>query len=173
MMMTHPGAPFESAASSTARRASASSAHAGALAGDDEVLAQAGRRILVADDEPDIRATLAELLRTLGHDVRTAGDGEEALTLARQWQPDVVLLDVFMPRMSGFVVARLLRLQFERAQMRIVMMSGYPLDESALENAGEAGFDACLDKTFSIDLLKEAVSPNPPWSGFGPDFTSA
>jgi CheY-like chemotaxis protein len=141
--------------------------HPDTLAADDETVVPTGRRILVADDEPDIRATLAELLRTLGHEVRTASDGEEALTLARQWQPAVVLLDVFMPRMSGFVVARLLRLQFERAHMLIVMMSGYPLDESTLENAGEAGFDACLDKTFSIDLLKEAVAPNPPWAGLG------
>lgn len=165
---------FPLAASSGAPgRAAPSPARHGVLAGDGEGVAQTGRRILVADDEPDVRASLAELLRTLGHDVRTASDGEEALTIARRWQPGVVLLDVFMPRMSGFVVARLLRLQFERSQMRIVMMSGYPLDESTLESAGEAGFDACLDKGFDVERLEEAIAPNPPWSGFGPDFTSA
>jgi len=171
--MTQPGGPFLHAVSGATGRAPVAPAPLAALPGDDEIVEQTGRRILVADDEPDIRATVGELLRTLGHDVRTAADGEEALTLARHWQPQVVLLDVFMPRMSGFVVARLLRLQFERSQMRIVMMSGYPLDESTLENAGEAGFDACLDKAFGIDLLKEAVAPNPAWPGLGPGFTSA
>ena len=148
------------------------SAQASHVPGDEEAAASAMVRIMVADDEPDIRSTLSEMLRGLGHDVRTAADGEAALTLARQWQPHVVLLDVFMPRMSGFVVARLLRLQFERAHMRIVMMTGYPVDEATLENAGEAGFDLCLDKAFTMDVLREAVAPNPPSPDFGPRFTS-
>jgi CheY-like chemotaxis protein len=161
---------FASATGTTRTRAPAG--NPAQAAADEESPGDEPLRVMVADDEPDIRSTLAEMLRTMGHDVRTASDGEAALTLARQWQPDVVLLDVFMPRMSGFVVARLLRLQFERAKMRIVMMSGYPLDEDTLENAGEAGFDACLDKTFTIELLKQTVTRNPPWHGFGPDFTS-
>jgi len=154
------------------RRPGGSSPYAAEPSGDEESTGDGLVRIMVADDEPDIRSTLSEVLRGLGHEVRTASDGEAALTLARQWQPDVVLLDVFMPRMSGFVVARLLRLQFERAHMRIVMMTGYPVDESTLENAGEAGFDLCLDKAFTMDVLKEAVAPNPPAADFGPGYTS-
>jgi len=149
-----------------------SSLYAAKAPGDDDDAGEGLVRIMIADDEPDIRSSLSEMLRGMGHEVRTAADGEAALTLARQWQPDVVLLDVFMPRMSGFVVARLLRLQFERAHMRIVMMTGYPVDESTLENAGEAGFDLCLDKAFTMDVLKEAVAPNPPAPDFGPDYTS-
>ena len=163
---------FALTCATSARRAVPSSANPAPANEDDDAVSGSSLRVMVADDEPDIRATLAEMLRLLGHEVRTAADGEAALTLARQWQPDIVLLDVFMPRMSGFVVARLLRLQFERSQMRIVMMSGYPLDESTLENAGEAGFDICLDKSFNIDMLKEAMTRNPPWTGFGPGFTS-
>jgi len=156
----------------SARRPRGASPHAAQSADGDEGAGDGLVRIMIADDEPDIRSSLSEMLRGLGHEVRTAADGEAALTLARQWQPDVVLLDVFMPRMSGFVVARLLRLQFERAHMRIVMMTGYPVDESTLENAGEAGFDLCLDKTFTMEVLKEAVAPNPPAADFGPGFTS-
>lgn len=173
MACQQPRAPLRWLTGATsAGRPADSSPNAGKAPGDDATLGDAPMRIMVADDEDDVRATLADMLRSLGHDIRTASDGEAALTLARQWQPDVVLLDVFMPRMSGFVVARLLRLQFERSHMRIVMMSGYPLDETTLETAGEAGFDACLDKSFSIDLLKEVVAPNAPFPGYGPDFTS-
>src|SRR5262245_37778389 len=97
------------------------------------------RRILVADDEPDVCEALSRLLRDMGHEVRTASDGDGALSLAREWQPDVVVLDVIMPRVDGFEVARRLRADFAADRMRIVMMSGRPLDETALESAGEAG----------------------------------
>jgi len=129
-----------------------------AIAAMGEVPARAGRRILVADDQADVRATLSELLRSLGHEVRAAVDGDDAIATARQWQPDVVMLDVFMPRMDGFAVARALRSEFSPERMRIVVMTGYPLDESTLENAGGAAFDVCLDKGFTLEALDEAIA---------------
>jgi CheY-like chemotaxis protein len=122
-----------------------------------ELIAPAGRRILVADDSVDVCETLSQLLRGLGHEVCAAFEGVGALALARTWQPEVVVLDVVMPGMNGFAVARALRAQFSADRMRIVMMSGYALDEATLKNAGEAGFDACLDKAFTMEDLRSAI----------------
>jgi CheY-like chemotaxis protein len=120
-----------------------------------ETPARAKRRILVADDQPDVRTAVSELLRSLGHEVRAAVDG--AIAIAREWQPDVAVLDVFTPRLDGFAVARALRSEFSAERMRIVVMTGYPLDESTLENAGGAAFDVCLDKAFTLEALDEAI----------------
>jgi len=79
--------------------------------------------------------------------LRLAVDGTEALELVEQWLPKFVILDVHMPTISGYDVARRLRARFTPAVMQLVMMSGTDLDETALAGAKRAGFDHCIDKT--------------------------
>jgi CheY-like chemotaxis protein len=122
------------------------------------------RRILVADDNRDMRLTFAEILRDLGHEVQLAADGTEALQLAEQWQPEFVVLDIHMPGINGYEIARRLRARFAPGAMRLVMMSGTGLDEATLAGARSAGFDHCIDKlaaVTSLDGLLRADGNNP------------
>src|ERR1700694_4366752 len=89
------------------------------------------------------RTPLASLLQDMGHEVRGARDGDEALDLAASWQPDFVLLDIHMPKLNGFKVARELRTRLPAARMHLVMMSGNTLDDATLAGAKAAGFARC------------------------------
>ena len=111
------------------------------------------RRILVADDNRAVRELLAAVLREQGHDVRTAADGAQALDVAAQWMPEFALLDVQMPKVNGYAIARRLRAQFPPPAMRLVMMSGNDVDQTTRDGAKEAGFDYCLDKTLGLKAL--------------------
>ena len=121
-------------------------------------------RILVADDNQAVRSSFAAILQELGHDVKLAADGVQALELAEQWAPEFVILDVHMPNINGYAVARKLRTRFPPAVMRLVMMSGTDLDQATLRGAKEAGFDHCIDKTFAVqglDALLRGEEPLP------------
>ena len=87
--------------------------------------AHARRRVLVVDDNEDAAESLAALLRLSGHEVGVAFDGETALAMARELKPEVVLLDVGMPRMDGHEVARRMRAAPWGATMKIVALSGF------------------------------------------------
>jgi CheY-like chemotaxis protein len=82
-------------------------------------------RILVVDDNADAAESLADLLGALRHDVRTAHDGPTALTAADEYQPDVVLLDIGLPKMNGHEVAKNLRQQSALKNIVLVAMTGY------------------------------------------------
>lgn len=112
-----------------------------------------GRRVLVADDSPAVRASLADLLQELGHEVRAVADGAEAVTMAEEWRPEFVLLDIHMPKLNGFEAARRLRAVFPATAMQLVMMSGDDLDGMMRRAALEAGFDHCVDKGLAIGDL--------------------
>lgn len=86
---------------------------------------RAGRRVLVVDDNADAAESLAALLRLFGHEVGVALDGEQALELAPSLRPDVVLLDLGMPRMDGHEVARRMRAAPWGTSMKIVALSGF------------------------------------------------
>jgi CheY-like chemotaxis protein len=124
--------------------------------------AVAGRRILVVDDNAAVRNSLTGILRDLGHDVRLAADGIGALELAEQWLPEFVILDVHMPTISGYDVARRLRAKFAPAVMQLVMMSGTDLDETTRAGAKRAGFDHCIDKTFALKGLEALLRGDVP-----------
>lgn len=117
-----------------------------------------GRRVLIADDSAAVRASLADLLREMGHDVRAAADGEEAVAMAQAWNPEFVLLDIHMPRLSGFGAARKLRALYPRPGMQLVMMSGDGLDDAIRRGATEAGFDHCIDKGLAIGELTDLLA---------------
>lgn len=110
------------------------------------------RRILVVDDNEDAAESLAALLRLFGHEVDVALDGEQALTLAPEVRPDLVLLDLGMPRMDGHEVARRMRAAPWGGRMKIIALSGFG-DDADRERSLEAGCDGHLVKPVSpVDL---------------------
>lgn len=114
-------------------------------------------RILIADDSAAVRDSLAHLLEDMGHQVRGAQDGAEAVELAQRWRPDFVLLDIHMPKLNGIMAARALRAQFPSNLMQLVMMSGITLDEETRAGAKAAGFDDCIDKVFALEGLEKLL----------------
>jgi PAS domain S-box-containing protein len=121
-------------------------------AGADEPAASAACRILVADDNKDSAETLALLLRKTGNDVRTAYDGLEAVNVAATFLPDVVMLDIGMPRLNGYDAARRLREQPWGKHMLLIAMTGWGQDEDK-RRAAEAGFDHHFTKPVDITVL--------------------
>jgi CheY-like chemotaxis protein len=111
-------------------------------------------RVLVVDDEVDTAETLAEVLETLGHAARTAHDGPAALEALTAFDPDVVLLDLGLPGMDGFEVAR--RLRDRSAQLRIIAVTGYGQDLDR-KNTERAGFEAHLVKPLKLSALQEIL----------------
>ncbi len=96
------------------------------------------RRILVVDDEQDVADSLAIMLSLEGHDVKVAYDGETALALVVDFIPHVILVDLGMPRMDGYALARKLRQRKELARAQLVAVSGYaqPSDRERSRDAG-------------------------------------
>jgi CheY-like chemotaxis protein len=112
------------------------------------------RRLLIADDLRDSADSLAQLLRMMGHDVMTAYDGEEAVKAAAEFQPDLVLLDIGMPKVTGYEACRRIRLAPWGKNMLLVALTGWG-QERDRRTAEEAGFDYHLLKPASpAELLK-------------------
>jgi two-component system OmpR family response regulator len=110
------------------------------------------KRILVVDDNTDAVESLALLLELEGHDVRTALDGPAALDLASEFRPQAVLLDIGLPGMDGYEVARRLRERPETREALIIAITGYGQQEDrALTKA--AGFDHHLVKPVDPEEL--------------------
>jgi DNA-binding response OmpR family regulator len=112
--------------------------------------------VLCADDDRDILALLALRLERAGFRVVQAVDGEQALSLARELLPDVLVLDVMMPRMSGTDVLAALRADPTTAGLRVVLLSARA-QEADVERGLEAGADAYLSKPFQAPELVELV----------------
>ena len=110
-------------------------------------------RVLVVDDNLDAVETLAILLKFLGHTVQMAHDGPSAVAQALAWQPDVLLLDIGLPGISGYEVARQIRLEASLAGIMLVALTGYS-QESDRQRSREAGFDHHLAKPADFDELK-------------------
>jgi CheY-like chemotaxis protein len=122
------------------------------------------RRILVVDDNSDAADTLAMVLSLRGYEVRVARDGPEALSAAGEFHPELVLLDIGLPGMDGYAVARALRAGPTQGRVRLVALTGYGRDEDRRRSA-EAGFDDHLVKPIAPEellhlLASEAVCPS-------------
>ena len=124
---------------------------------DAEDAGARSRRILIADDSPAVCESFGAILRDLGHEVRAARDGQEAVDIATAWIPDFVMLDVNMPKINGYEAARRLRSRFPSSKMRLVMISGANIDSGVLEAARQAGFDQCLDKLLDFSALRKML----------------
>ncbi len=108
--------------------------------------------VMVVDDEPDLLELVAYNIRQDGHEVLTATNGLAALEMVKSRQPDVVVLDVMMPGLSGLEVARRLRSQTETASIPIVMLTARAEEKHELEGL-DAGADDYISKPFSMQVL--------------------
>ena len=108
------------------------------------------RRVLVVDDNTDVADMMAEVLKEAGHEVRVANDGQGALTAVDGFSPEAVLLDIGLPIMDGFEVARALR--GRGADAFLVAITGYGQDADR-ERSKDAGFDAHLVKPVKVDAV--------------------
>ena len=114
-------------------------------------------RILVVDDVRASAETLTMLLRVLGHEVVTANDGRTALELAQQNKPDTIFLDIAMPEMDGYEVARRIRATPDLKETVVVALTGYGQEEDR-RRAKEAGFDYHVTKPASVAGLREILA---------------
>ena len=116
-----------------------------------------GVRMMVVEDNPDAAESLAMLLQLLGHQVRIVHDGTAAIDLAQAEMPDVMLIDIGLPRMNGYEVARRIRQNSDLKQIVLVALTGYARDEDR-NNAFVAGFDHHLVKPLDVTKLQELVA---------------
>lgn len=113
-------------------------------------------RVLFVEDNLDIAELSEQLLAEWGHEVRTAGDGREALAALDGFAPDVVFIDIGLPGMSGYDVARHIRAQLSDS-VKLVAVSGFSQEEH-LKHAREVGFDNYLVKPILDDQLAAVLS---------------
>jgi PAS domain S-box-containing protein len=113
------------------------------------------RRLLVVDDNVDLAASQASVLRRLGHEVEVAYSGEAALDKAREFRPEIVLLDLGLPGIDGFEVARRLREEHD-GELKIVAQTGWGQEEDR-RRTREAGFDAHLAKPVDLAALQQLL----------------
>jgi CheY-like chemotaxis protein len=113
-------------------------------------------RLLIVDDNQDAADSLVMLLRMWGHEARAAYDGATALKAACDFHPDCVLLDISMPGMDGYEVARALRSQPQLSGMCLVALSAFS-SEDHRRRANEVGIDQCLVKPANAAGLNELL----------------
>ncbi len=114
-------------------------------------------RILVVDDEPAIVRLMEYVLDRQGYVVRTAADGEEALRVVGEFRPELVILDVMMPRKDGYTVAEAIRADPDLGGVPIIMLSARAQDTD-VEQGMAAGANRYLTKPFEPDGLLETVA---------------
>lgn len=113
-------------------------------------------KILIAEDEPDIRELVAFMLRFAGYEVLAASNGEEAVQAATRDVPDLILMDVRMPRMTGYDACRIMKANPDLHDVPVVFLSAKG-QESEIQTGLEAGAEEYLLKPFSPDELTNRV----------------
>ncbi len=114
-------------------------------------------RTLVVDDDPDVRLVCRVALTSFGHEVLVARDGEEGLAAALQERPDVIVLDIMMPRKDGLSLLRDLRTDDSTRDLPVILLSALAASADQLRGY-EAGADGYLTKPFSPDDLNSAIA---------------
>jgi signal transduction histidine kinase len=116
-----------------------------------------GKRILIVDDNEDAAESIGDLLRDLGNEIETAYDGPAALRIAKTFKPEVCLVDIGLPAMDGYELARRLRESQDLPRgARLIAVTGYGQDADR-ERSRQAGFDSHLVKPVNLDVLSDAV----------------
>jgi CheY-like chemotaxis protein len=118
------------------------------------------RRVAIVEDNADSRVVLAELLELLGHTVLTAANGREALSLVAEDPPEVFLVDIGLPDLDGYTLARALRQTEGGRGARLIAVTGYASSQD-VQKARDAGFDAHVTKPFEIDELVRLLQSHP------------
>ena len=118
-------------------------------------------RILIVEDQVDSAEALAVALRLEGHEVRVAYDGETGLAAAADLKPEVALLDIGLPRLSGYAVAARLRAEPGLGDTFLVAVTGFG-DDDDRARALDAGFDLHLTKPVDFDVLRAELDNLPP-----------
>jgi len=114
------------------------------------------KRLLVVDDEPDLREAITFDLELSGYEVLTAGDGMEGLKIAREKKPDLLILDLLLPRMDGYRVCRMLKVDKKTEKIPVIMLTAKATRED--ERLGkESGADLYMTKPFDPEILLENV----------------
>jgi CheY-like chemotaxis protein len=119
----------------------------------DAPIASPGKNILLVDDNVDAARMLASLLELDGHRLHLIHHGDEALPAARELHPDVVLLDIGLPGLNGYEVARRLRKESWSKTLQIIAITGYAMKDD-IHKARQAGFDHHLTKPVNVDALQ-------------------
>ena len=112
--------------------------------------------VLVADDDPDILTLVGFRLERAGYEVLPARDGEEALALALERQPDLAILDVMMPKLDGYEVTQRLRDHAATSSMPVILLTAR-VQEADITRGFEAGADDYIKKPFSPQELRTRV----------------
>jgi CheY-like chemotaxis protein len=115
------------------------------------------RRILIVDDNQDAADSLGMFLRFQGNQVRTAYDGLEAVSVASAFRPDVVLLDIGLPKLNGYEVARRIRAQEDGSRAVLIAVTGWGQEEDR-RRSQEAGFDHHITKPIEFEVLQRLLS---------------
>jgi signal transduction histidine kinase len=115
------------------------------------------RRVLIVDDNVDAADSIGKLLKLFGHEVRCVYDGPSALAEAKDYQPEVVVLDIGLPEMDGYEVAKRMRAISQLHNTRIVAVTGYGQEEDR-RRSRDAGFDQHLTKPVDPDVLQSFVA---------------
>jgi CheY-like chemotaxis protein len=124
---------------------------------EGDTVAACRRRVLLVDDNRDAADSLALVLRMMGHDTRTAYDGAAAVQAAEAFRPEVVLLDIGLPKMNGYEAARDIRQQPWGAGMALIAVTGWGQEEDR-RRALEAGFNHHVTKPVEVEALAKLLA---------------
>lgn len=114
------------------------------------------QKILVVDDEPDVASLLTLMLKSQGYEVITAGDGQDALEKARSEKPNLIVLDIMLPKLDGYKVARMLKFDENFSHIPIIMVTA-KVQEKDKKIGIETGADAYVTKPFDTTALLEKI----------------
>ena len=118
------------------------------------------RRVLIVDDSHDAAESLAMMLQFDGHETHMAHDGFEAIDAAEQLRPEIVLLDIGLPRLNGYEACRRIRQEPWGKQMTLVALTGWGQEEDR-QRSREAGFDTHMVKPIDFDVLRKLLASLP------------
>jgi CheY-like chemotaxis protein len=136
------------------------SAHVRSPRQDREIDSVPARRILIVDDNRDSADTLGALLGTLGATVSVVYDGRAALDALREFEPDVMILDIGMPEMDGYEVARQVRSTPDQGHVLLIALTGWG-QEHDRETSRAAGFDHHMVKPPDLPALRALLNAHP------------
>jgi len=139
-----------------------------ATPGDGAAQANGGRRVLVVDDNEDAAVSLAALLRLSGHEARTVHDPFETLAVAEAERPEIILLDIGMPGLDGYQLARRIRSEPWGRETVLVAVTGWGREEDRQRSRDE-GFDRHLVKPVDANVLAGLLASLPPHRPTGPE----